>query len=83
MRTTPFLASVLMLLLTLLALPLGCGTKPETDKGNVVVIDWVDFIKFNGITYLREVQPLPYSEKELKYSDEVQFRVEGNITQPG
>ena len=78
------LASVLMLLLTLLTSPLGCGTKPETDKGTVVVnIDWVAFIKFNGITYLREVQSLPYSEKDLQYFDEVQFRVEGNITQLG
>jgi len=78
------LASVLTLLLSLLSLPLGCATKPETDKGNVVVnIDWVNFIKFNGITYLREVQSLPYSEEDLQYFDEVQFRVEGNITQLG
>ena len=84
MRTRPLLASVLMLLLSLLSLPLSCAAKPETNKGNVVVnIDWVNFIKFNGITYLREVQSLPYSEEDLEYFDEVQFRVEGNINQLG
>lgn len=57
-------------------------------SGNVIVnIDWVDFIRFNGITYLRTFQPhfgfSPYTEEELKYSDKIRFRVEGNVTEPG
>ncbi len=64
----------LFLVTTILAYP-GCSK--ETDR--IVEINWVDFIKFNEITYLRSNQSLPYSEEELEYFAEIQFRVDGNI----
>jgi len=55
---------------------LSCQSSTISTSTN---IDWVDFIRFNDITYIRTVQQLPYSEDELVYFDEVQFRVDANI----
>ncbi len=73
--------------ITILILLIVTSVVPQTgcsEKGEVIhSIDWVDFIKFNNIMYLRTIQPLPYSEEELEYFDEIHFRVEGNINTPG
>jgi heat shock protein HslJ len=70
---------LILLLVTAILQQTGCS-----GGGTVKYeIDWVDFIKFNGITYLRTFQLLPYSEEELEYFDEVQFRVDVNIDAPG
>jgi hypothetical protein len=69
----------------------GLGQVPEAEEELVVmkeieemvVEEWANFIKFNGITYERTFQSLPYSEEELEYFDEVRFRVDINIDAPG
>src|SRR4030042_1542039 len=70
-----FLISIVILMIGLgvLSCQSSIGSTSSTH------IDWVDFIRFNGITYIRTVQQLPYSEEELEYFDEVQFRVDVNI----
>jgi len=71
--------TVLMsLLITSIILQSSCN------GGAVVIqeISWANFIKFNDITYLRTVQLVPYSDEELEYFSEIQFRVEGNINVP-
>ncbi len=59
-----------------LILQFGC------DK-SVAVIDWVDFIKFNDITYLggRDVQAT-FTEEDLYYFDEIKFKVADNVNNP-
>jgi hypothetical protein len=70
---------ILVMLLAATIIPqTGCGGKGEV----IYNIDWVDFIKFNNITYLRTIQSLPYSEEKLEYFGEIQFRVEGNVSTP-
>jgi heat shock protein HslJ len=73
-----FYLTMIILIAAAINLPAGCSK--ETDR--IDKIDWVDFIKFNGITYLRTIQSLPYSEEELEYFDEIRFRVEGNVDTP-
>jgi heat shock protein HslJ len=73
-----FYLTMIILIASTISLPVGCSK--ETNR--IDEIDWVDFIKFNGITYLRTIQSLPYSEEELEYFDEIRFRVEGNVDTP-
>ena len=70
-----------LLLATTLIFQPGCSQ----EKGEkLTTIDWVDFIKFNDITYLREFVPLDsLAEEDLKYYDKIQFRLEGNVSEPG
>jgi hypothetical protein len=79
MKKVIIIITLILLLVTAILLQASCS------RGGTVKyeIDWVDFIRFNGITYLRTVQPLPYSEEELEYFDEIHFRVDVNIDAPG
>ena len=74
-----FLISIVILMVGLVVL----SCQSSIGSTSLTNIDWVDFIRFNGITYIRTVQHLPYSEEELEYFDEVQFRVDINIDAPG
>ena len=63
---------ILLTLSPILFLPLvGCTT--------IVNIDWVDFIKFNDITYLQEKQNISINENDLSPYDKVKFKTAENI----
>ncbi len=71
----------LVVLAALLALGLaGCSLLPST-----AIIDWVNFVRFGGITYLassdagRELQPADLGAKFAT----VRFRLDGNVHDPG
>jgi hypothetical protein len=62
----------------ILLLPLiGC-----TDGLSIVNIDWVDFIKFNDITYLQEHQGFSINENDLSSYGEIKYKVAGNVNNP-
>lgn len=64
-----------LLLVTALLLQLGCGKR---DVG--IHIDWVDFIKFNDITYVRSIASLEsYREEDLEYYDKTRFKLADNV----
>jgi hypothetical protein len=49
-----------------------------------VAIDWVDFVQFNGITYLRNIEsdaPLQETDLGAPYAT-VHFKMSGNIDDP-
>jgi len=50
---------------------------------SAVIIDWVNFIKFNDITYLggRDVQAT-FTEEDLYYFNEIKFKVADNVNNP-
>jgi hypothetical protein len=85
--------TTLLLLVAISLMPqFGCGkldngidlqTTPPAIVDPVDLIDWVDFIKFNNITYLRsgEVQT-SFIDEDLYYFDEVKFKVAGNVNDP-
>jgi hypothetical protein len=76
-RLTTFTKLLLFLIIAITS-QTGCN------RGIIIQnIDWVDFIKFNGISYLRTVQPLPYHEEDLEYFGVIQFRVDGNVNTSG
>ena len=71
----------LLMLLTLIGL-VGCGSQTG---GQNVSIDWVNFIRFNGITYLvtsmRPQDELPASQLGPVF-DTVKFKLDGNVHDP-
>src|SRR6185369_9465766 len=71
---------VALLLASLLA---GCSlTSPFTTTN--VIIDWVDFVQFNGVTYLRSVEngaPLQEADLGAQYAT-VRFKLNGNVDDP-
>ena len=76
-RTMKFITiTVLVLLAITFLLPPGCSK--ETDR--IVDIDWVDFIKFNDITYVRKIVPLDaFAKEDLKYYDKTKFKLANNV----
>ena len=78
----------LFMLLTLIGLA-GCGSQTggpgSSSGGQNVSIDWVNFIRFNGITYLatsmRPQDGLPVSQLGPVF-DTVQFKLDGNVHDP-
>jgi hypothetical protein len=48
----------------------------------VANIDWVDFVKFNDITYIRTYIPVLIPEQDLNYYDRVRFKVADNVSSP-
>ncbi len=69
----------LLLVATLISQP-GCFK--EADR--IVDIQWVNFIKFNDIMYLRKVVPLDsLAEEDLKYYDKTKFKVADNVNELG
>ena len=79
--------ATLALLATSTLMPqLSCNAEADRDdnkepaSGVHVEIDWVDFIKFNDITYVRKVVPLDsFAEEDLKYFDKTKFKVADNV----
>lgn len=71
----------LLLATTLMAQPSCSQETDRIDRGNVGVdIDWVDFIKFNDITYVRKVVPLDvFAKEDLKYYDKTKFKLADNV----
>jgi len=60
----------------------GCDV--NADKRVVINIDWIDFIKFNGITYLSTTfQTSSIPAEDLSAYDKIQFKVAGVVTEPG
>src|ERR1700738_2289793 len=77
----------LFMLLALIGL-MGCGSQtggPGSSGGQNVSIDWVNFIRFNGITYLAtSMSPqdgLPVSQLGPVF-DTVKFKLDGNVHDP-
>jgi hypothetical protein len=75
-----------LLLIAISIMPqFGCG---KSDNGTdlqttLTIVDWVDFIKFDDITYLRrgEVRA-SFTDEDLYYFDEVKFKVADNVNDP-
>lgn len=76
--------SVLMALSVALA-GAGCQalpTDPCVVRGNAE-IDWVDFVKFDGITYIADLQAAPLPEHALgAQHGVVRCRLSGNVSDP-
>ena len=72
----------ILLLLSVLMLSL-VASSCNSQTGNVIVnIDWVDFLKFNDITYLREIQNNPVNQDNLTFYTEVKFKIADNVNNP-
>jgi hypothetical protein len=69
-----FFAIVLMLSLM--------STSCNLPVDSIVNIDWVDFIKINDITYLRQNSDVPPGHDMLTYYTEVKFKVADNVNNP-
>jgi len=61
----------------------GCSlTSPFTSTA--VAIDWVDFVQFNGVTYVRNIEsdaPLQEADLGAQYAT-VRFKLSGNVDDP-
>ena len=79
--------SVTISLYALLFLPLigmvSCGANGSSGVGGGtgVQIDWVDFIRFNGITYISDSQRIESALLGPKFA-RVKFELEGNVHDP-
>lgn len=79
--------TALLLLIAISLIPqLGCGKLDDgtdLDTTTQIIIDWVNFIKFNDISYLRrgEVKAL-FAEEDLYYFDEIKFKLADNVNDP-
>jgi hypothetical protein len=79
------LASLALVLLSGCGQSTGQGTRPLSGRQSAsVIIDWVDFVKFNGIMYVANIDSR--ASKQLVSADlgpqfaTVQFKVDGNIS---
>ena len=75
-----------LLLYAILLLPLtgmvSCGFGAiGTGGGTDVQIDWVSFIRFQGVTYLADSQHIASSLLGPKFA-QVKFKLEGNVNDP-
>ncbi len=81
-RLITFVALSVLATTSLIAQP-GCSQEPDrTDEGNVAILhtNWVNFIRFNDIMYVRKVVPLDaFADEDLVYFDRVRFKVAGNV----
>jgi hypothetical protein len=48
----------------------------------IAFIDWVDFIKFNGITYIHQYENVSLKESDLSPYAEIKFKIDGNVNNP-
>lgn len=72
-----------LLLLTVVGLA-GCGSQTGgsgPSGGQNVMIDWVNLIRFHGITYLATSNTLPASQLGSVF-DTVTFKLDGNVHDP-
>ncbi|HEX6288275.1 MAG TPA: hypothetical protein VFZ66_03750 [Herpetosiphonaceae bacterium] len=81
MRHIALFAALCTLLLT------GCtSTLPTIDQRPVALIDWVDFVQFNGTTYLASHGEAGRALEEADLGPEfarVQFKLAENVNDPG
>lgn len=57
------------------------GGQGQSSGGQNVLIDWVNFIRFHGITYLATPDSLPASQLGPVF-ETVQFKLDGNVHDP-
>src|SRR5579863_8269901 len=70
-----------MLLLSFAGM-VSCGFGATgTGEGTGVQVDWVNFIRFNGITYLADSQHIAPTLLGVKFT-QVKFKLEGNVNAP-
>jgi hypothetical protein len=60
--------------------PTIASTPTNQSPTSGIFIDWVDFIKFNDITYLGKHDVLPLAESQLSPYREIEFKVADNVT---
>src|SRR5579883_1464800 len=64
----------------------GCGTAAGGFSGTNTVIDWVNFVRFGGITYVavdtRPGRPLAKNDLGPVFAI-VKFKLDGNVHDPG
>ena len=71
------IATLALLLVVTLIAQAGCS-QDRIDK--LVLIEWVNLIKFNDITYVRKFVPLDsLAEEDLKYYDKTKFKLADNV----
>jgi hypothetical protein len=68
----------LPLLLILVLSLVGCTGGPA----RIAFIDWVDFIKFKGITYIHQYENVFLKESDLSPYSEIKFKIDGNVNSP-
>ncbi len=83
-RLRPYLKTYLVVFVVILAIAAGTywGVKTWGMKHTNVEIDWVSFIKFNGVTYMPSSPPVSVAAEDLVSYDEVRFMVAGNVRDP-
>jgi len=75
------ITTLALLVVSALVSQTGCTDEKLTTV--IVDIDWVNFIKFNDITYLRKVTTTDFfQEEDLVYFDKVRFKLADNVNQP-
>jgi hypothetical protein len=78
-KNTPLgLLLVFLIVSTSIISNIGC----RINKPIVANIDWVDFVKFNDITYIRTYIPVLIPEQDLNYYDRVRFKLADNVSSP-
>ena len=55
----------------------------QSGFGFNVSIDWVDFVQFNNIGYIRIYQDVSIDNRELTYYDSIKYNVADNVHSPG
>jgi hypothetical protein len=76
---------IIVLFLPLILLLGGCATLAAAQPRSTTQIDWVNFVRFQGITYLAA---LPQTGRALEMQDlgpvfaQVQSKLSGNVTDP-
>ncbi|MHB8597899.1 MAG: hypothetical protein ACYDER_13925 [Ktedonobacteraceae bacterium] len=75
--TLPLYAIVFLPLIGLVS----CGSGASGAGGTSVQIDWVNFIRFQGITYLADSQHIAPTLLGPKFA-QVKFELEGNVNDP-
>jgi hypothetical protein len=71
-----------LLICFLLAIVLMLSLMTSSCNLPIANIDWVDFIKFNDITYLHQNSDVPLGHDMLTYYTEVRFKVADNVNNP-
>jgi hypothetical protein len=80
----PYLRTFIIISLGIVVIAVGMhwGIRTWGMRNIHTDIDWVDFIKFNNITYLASGPPVPISSENLTYYDKVRFKLSENVNDP-
>ncbi len=83
LKTTLFFTISLLCLFSFSSCIVTQTTSPGKSHGTNAIIDWVDFIKFAGITYLAQSSGNPLKETALGPQwNTIKHRLEGNVDDP-